>query len=118
MDVPFISSGAMSRAHYALVRKVETATSIPAADQLLLTEIETIRERFAHTTLTEVSLACATRYAIIESCAVDADKRVSHIVTLLFHDSKLGRDCEHGLRPSSRDQSHRSWTDNTEQANR
>ena len=54
MEVPFISSGAISRAHYALVRKVETATSVPAADQVLLTEIETIRERLGRA-LSEVS---------------------------------------------------------------
>ncbi|KAG9316700.1 armadillo-type protein [Chiua virens] len=43
MDVPFTSSGAMSRAHYALVRKIENATSAQAADQILLDEIDVIR---------------------------------------------------------------------------
>lgn len=45
MDVPFISSGAQSRAHYALVRKVETATSTPQADQYLMAEVKSIRIR-------------------------------------------------------------------------
>ena len=54
MEVPFISSGAISRAHYALVRKVETATSVPAADQVLLAEIEVIREHLSRA-LSEVS---------------------------------------------------------------
>ncbi|KAL0581811.1 hypothetical protein V5O48_000179 [Marasmius crinis-equi] len=35
MDVPFISSGASSRAHYVLVRKVEEETSLIRADQHL-----------------------------------------------------------------------------------
>lgn len=43
MDVPFTSSGAMSRAHYSLVRRVETAVSIQAADGVILDEINTIR---------------------------------------------------------------------------
>ncbi|KAI6000552.1 armadillo-type protein [Pisolithus albus] len=43
MDVPFTSSGAMSRAHYSLVRRVETAASIQAADGVILDEINTIR---------------------------------------------------------------------------
>ncbi|KAI6125691.1 armadillo-type protein [Pisolithus croceorrhizus] len=43
MDVPFASSGAMSRAHYSLVRKVETAASVQAADRVVLDEINTIR---------------------------------------------------------------------------
>ncbi|TBU35735.1 ARM repeat-containing protein [Dichomitus squalens] len=51
MDVPFSSSGAMSRAHYALVRKVETATP-QAADQILLAEVQTIRNQLTRSTLT------------------------------------------------------------------
>ena len=59
MDVPFISSGAMSRAHYALVRKVELATSLPAADQVLLAEIESVHDRLTGSALSEVSSPCA-----------------------------------------------------------
>ena len=55
MDVPFSSSGAMSRAHYALVRKVETATP-QAADQILLAEVHTIRGQLTRSTLTLVSV--------------------------------------------------------------
>ncbi|KAF8444709.1 armadillo-type protein [Boletus edulis BED1] len=43
MDVPFISSGAMSRAQYALVRKLENAASPQAADQIVLNELDVIR---------------------------------------------------------------------------
>ncbi|KAI0333484.1 ARM repeat-containing protein, partial [Cubamyces sp. BRFM 1775] len=51
MDVPFSSSGAMSRAHYALVRKIESATP-QAADQLLLAEVQSIRHQLGRSTLT------------------------------------------------------------------
>ncbi|KAI0636737.1 ARM repeat-containing protein [Trametes polyzona] len=51
MDVPFSSSGAMSRAHYALVRKIETATP-QAADQILLAEVQSIQYQLTRSTLT------------------------------------------------------------------
>lgn len=61
MDVPFISSGALSRAHYALVRKTETAPSPQAADQLLFAEVESIRSQLARSTLTLVcQILCST----------------------------------------------------------
>jgi hypothetical protein len=47
MDVPFISSGAQSRAHYALVRKVESAASPQQADQYLLAEVKSIQNRIS-----------------------------------------------------------------------
>ncbi|KIK40443.1 hypothetical protein CY34DRAFT_268454 [Suillus luteus UH-Slu-Lm8-n1] len=47
MDVTFINSGALSRAHYSLVRKVESAQSPQAADQIHLSEIDGIRRHFA-----------------------------------------------------------------------
>ncbi|KAF9467306.1 armadillo-type protein [Collybia nuda] len=46
MEVPFISSGALNRTHYALVRKVEASNSIQAADQALSVETESIRQHF------------------------------------------------------------------------
>ncbi|EDR09136.1 uncharacterized protein LACBIDRAFT_296456 [Laccaria bicolor S238N-H82] len=51
MDVPFSSSGALSRAHYVIVRKVESATSSQAADQHLAAEIKSIRRQLAHPAL-------------------------------------------------------------------
>jgi AP-4 complex subunit epsilon-1 len=54
MEVPFVSSGALSRAHYALVRKIESATSIQSANQLLITEIKSRREQFSHAGLSLV----------------------------------------------------------------
>ncbi|KAF8070331.1 armadillo-type protein [Lyophyllum atratum] len=47
MEVPFISSGASSRAHYSLVRKIEYADSTQSANQHLVTEIESIRRQLA-----------------------------------------------------------------------
>ena len=44
----------MSRAHYALVRKIEAATP-QAADQILLAEVHSIRNQLARSTLTLVS---------------------------------------------------------------
>jgi hypothetical protein len=44
MEVPFVSSGALSRAHYTLVRKIESATSIQSANQFLIPEIKFRRE--------------------------------------------------------------------------
>lgn len=55
MDVPFSSSGAMSRAHYALVRKIETATP-QAADQILLAEVQSVQYQLTRSTLTLVSM--------------------------------------------------------------
>ena len=54
MDVPFSSSGAMGRAHYALVRKVESATP-QAADQILLAEVNSVQNQLMRSTLTLVS---------------------------------------------------------------
>ncbi|KAF9445900.1 ARM repeat-containing protein [Macrolepiota fuliginosa MF-IS2] len=51
MDVPFISSGALSRAHYALVRKVEESTSEGVVNRVLEAEVRSIR-----TQLTQPSL--------------------------------------------------------------
>lgn len=47
MEVPFISSGALSRAHYVLVRKVELAQSTQQADDYLLEEVVALRDRLS-----------------------------------------------------------------------
>lgn len=56
MDVPFLSSGALSRAHYGLVRQVENAASLEAVDGILLVQVTSIRKRFAGQPL---SMVCA-----------------------------------------------------------
>ncbi|KAF9528535.1 armadillo-type protein [Crepidotus variabilis] len=48
MEVPFHSSGAISRAHYAIVRKVETAPSVQTADQHIFLEIKAIEGQLMH----------------------------------------------------------------------
>jgi AP-4 complex subunit epsilon-1 len=47
MEVPFISSGALSRAHYALVRRVELAQTAQQADDYLLEEVVAVRDRLS-----------------------------------------------------------------------
>ena len=59
MDVPFLSSGAMSRVHYSLIRKVEAASSAQAADQILLSEIQVIQRTLEKPHLSTVRLAGA-----------------------------------------------------------
>ncbi|TFK25535.1 ARM repeat-containing protein [Coprinopsis marcescibilis] len=52
MDIPFSSSGALSRAHYSIVRKVETATSPQQADQFLALEFKETQEHLSKRSLT------------------------------------------------------------------
>ncbi|KAF6760074.1 hypothetical protein DFP72DRAFT_94804 [Ephemerocybe angulata] len=47
MEVTFAASGALSRAHYSIVRKVESATSVQQADQALAQEIKTVHGRLS-----------------------------------------------------------------------
>ncbi|KAG1829061.1 armadillo-type protein [Suillus variegatus] len=69
MDVTFINSGALSRAHYSLVRKVESAQSPQAADQIHLSEIDGIRRHFA---VGGVSLKeCREKLIILLYCAMN-----------------------------------------------
>ncbi|KAJ6593663.1 ARM repeat-containing protein [Mycena capillaripes] len=48
MDVPFMESGALNRAHYTLVKSVESAPSPEMADSYILKEVESIRYRLRH----------------------------------------------------------------------
>ena len=54
MDVPFSSSGALSRRHYALVRAVESSSSIQEANNILHAEIQAVRVGMAHADLSFV----------------------------------------------------------------
>ena len=47
MEVPFITSGALSRAHYVLVRKVELAQTTQQADDYLIEEVDALRDRLS-----------------------------------------------------------------------
>jgi hypothetical protein len=46
MEVPFHASGASSRRHYVLVRKVESEILQANADQHVLSEFRSIKHRF------------------------------------------------------------------------
>ena len=55
MNVPFVSSGALSRRHYKLVSDVENAATMQASDQFLLAEINHIQRRARSADLSLVS---------------------------------------------------------------
>jgi AP-4 complex subunit epsilon-1 len=61
MDVPFISSGALSRAHYTLVRKVEGSGSESAVNHVLEAEVKAIREQLARPGLSFVGILFINR---------------------------------------------------------
>jgi AP-4 complex subunit epsilon-1 len=56
MDVPFLSSGAVNRQHYVLVRKVEESSTPQAADDLLHNQVQVIRGQLD--TRTQLPLVC------------------------------------------------------------
>jgi hypothetical protein len=58
MDVPFHSSGAISRAHYAIVRNLETAVSTQTADQHIFLEIKSLKDKLAYPNISTVSYGC------------------------------------------------------------
>lgn len=55
MDVPYASSGASSRAHYAIVRKVENAKNAREADVALHEEVLSVRAKLGKGPLATVS---------------------------------------------------------------
>jgi hypothetical protein len=64
MDVTFASSGALSRAHYSIVRKVETAQSVHQADQFLALEVKTVHDRLSRSSLSVVRAPTLTTHAL------------------------------------------------------
>ena len=117
MDVPFSSSGAISRAHYALVRKIETATP-QAADQILLAEVHTIRTQLARSTLTLVSLKQWYLYRTKLIVVPETMQGVSGPSALLLHGCKSWRVCESGICAPSCHKSRRSSPKGTRQTDR
>jgi len=83
MDVPFISSGAISRAHYALVRKVEAAASPQLADQYLLAEVDSIREQLAWSTLTLKQ--CKECLILLLYCSISVNSDVEMDLDFALH---------------------------------
>ncbi|KAH7909974.1 armadillo-type protein [Hygrophoropsis aurantiaca] len=101
MDVPFLSSGAMSRSHYALVRKVETAQSSQAADAVIHDEAEAIRGRLLRAQLSLKQ--CKEELILLMYCAMtvvhlplgDMTFAIPHAVNLAeggqaIHDKRIG----------------------------
>ena len=80
MDVPFLSSGAMSRAHYALVRKVETAPS--SVDQIILAEVAAIRERLTRSMASIVCQSIRESAADLTPCTLQKQTKECHILLL------------------------------------
>lgn len=48
MDVPFLSSSAISREHYSLVQSVEAASTLQEVDDILVHKVDMVRRRFAN----------------------------------------------------------------------
>jgi hypothetical protein len=88
MEVPFISSGALSRAHYVLVRKVELAKSTQQADNYLLEEVDALRDRLSRPGFTSVGPApFPAREALLNvPDRLGTMSRVPHHLAVLFHE--------------------------------
>jgi AP-4 complex subunit epsilon-1 len=56
MEVPYSSSGALSRAHYTLVRKVELAQTPQQADGYLYEELAVVSARLSRPGFSSVGL--------------------------------------------------------------
>ncbi|KAG8908834.1 hypothetical protein FRB99_003072 [Tulasnella sp. 403] len=68
MEVTFGNSGAINRAHYALVQKVETATDPGLADAAIIREIDNIRAQFTKGTFSPDSTQCRDALLILLYC--------------------------------------------------
>ena len=55
MDVPFLSSSAISREHYSLVQSVEAASTLQEVDDILVHKVDIVRRRFDKRQLAFVS---------------------------------------------------------------
>lgn len=108
----------MSRAHYALVRKVESATP-QATDQILLAEVHSIRNQLARSTLTLVS-EVRRRFAklVRRGLMLDAEamQGMSGTTAILRHDCQPWRISGPRVCSSTCDKSCGSRANDTEQA--
>ncbi|KAG8944909.1 hypothetical protein FRC04_001349 [Tulasnella sp. 424] len=69
MEVTFNNSGAINRAHYAIVQKIENAASPSLADDAIVQEIDAIRRRFAKDGFSPDSRACRDWLLILLYCS-------------------------------------------------
>jgi AP-4 complex subunit epsilon-1 len=111
MDVTFISSGAMSRAQYALVRKVENAASPQAADKILLNELDVIRRNLQQPHLSIVRRAFRTYFNCSSSSQafVEGMQRMLDSNSALYYDSLHRWSWRPGIRLSARRKSCGAW---------
>jgi hypothetical protein len=64
MDIPpYTSSGALTREHYGLVRKVELASAVSIADGYILAESDVLRRRLAEAGLSLSTVRIIRSYA-------------------------------------------------------
>lgn len=83
--VPFISSGASSRSHYVLARKIESAPSVQAIDDILLAEIQSLAQKLGGSNISLVSL---NKYVYAHNrliSLIDQLQGVPHHSTVLCH---------------------------------
>lgn len=71
MEVTFNNSGAINRAHYALVQKIENASSPSIADDAIVQEIDAIRRRFVKAGFTPDSVGVHFLFLFRESKGAD-----------------------------------------------
>ncbi|KAF7375959.1 Adaptin-N domain-containing protein [Mycena sanguinolenta] len=84
MDVPFVQSGALNRAHYALVRNVESAPSPEMADSYILKEVESIRYRLRHPTLSLVRVLLGLRHTLLKRATLSQNETKECLTVLLY----------------------------------
>lgn len=68
--VPFISSGASSRLHYVLVRKVESALSPESVNDIISVEMRSIVEKFTEAKVSLVSDQCHFSFKQMKAQAI------------------------------------------------
>lgn len=85
MDVPFVSSGALNRTHYALVRHIESAPSPEMADSYILKEVDSIRSRLRHPAISLVRVGPHRPAVLLNTIVPERNKRISHYPVILLH---------------------------------
>ncbi|KIK68889.1 hypothetical protein GYMLUDRAFT_152214 [Collybiopsis luxurians FD-317 M1] len=92
--VPFISSGASSRLYYVLVRKVESAPSAQAVDDIVLAEVESIVEKLRDANLT--TSLCREYLIILLYCITASVVSIPSLDSVLPHAVNLA-EAGHGI---------------------
>lgn len=85
MNVPFISSGALGRVHYALVRKVEEATSEGLVNRILESEIKSTRVQLTQPGLSLVRVVLSI-FVLLLILSTETDQRGAYRTFILLYD--------------------------------